>query len=53
MKKITCPKKGNKLAQQKNCECDNFNLFINKSNNLIAKCIRCETVYNLDCLKKI
>lgn len=48
MRQIICPKKGVKLAQEKNCECKEFYVFIDKNNEHIVECVKCKTRYQLD-----
>jgi len=52
MLKIICSTKGNKLAQQPNCECQSFNLFVNSKDEVVAKCSKCGTLFTIDSLKK-
>lgn len=48
MKQIVCPKKGIKLAQQKDCECKEFHVFKDKNNEHIIECVKCKTRYQLN-----
>ena len=48
MKQIICPKKGIKLAQEKDCECKVFHIFKDKNNESIIECVKCKTRYQLN-----
>lgn len=46
MKQIICPKKGIKLAQEKDCNCDTFKVFKNKAGEAVIECAKCGTRYD-------
>jgi len=48
MKQIICPKKGLKLAQEKDCECTEFHIFKDKNSDFIIECTKCKTRYPLN-----
>ncbi|MNL91087.1 hypothetical protein D3C81_08150 [compost metagenome] len=52
MKILSCPKKGNKLAQEPNCTSETFTLFRDKTGATLAKCTECNTLYNIKDLKE-
>jgi len=50
MKKITCNHKGNKMEQEKDCDCEVFKVYVNKNNVVFIECLNCGTLYDSNVL---